>query len=136
MIDRRDFLLAAGAATVGMAPSAAIAALPSDTFASAPFIAGGVTRRQFSEHLNAEFEFSQLDGLHGTRAELIAIEDRGTGSEIEQFELLFRAPPGGELPEGVFAMKGPSGARSAHLVQPAAGMGKERKFAVHFSLLN
>ena len=38
---------------------------------------------------------------------------------------------GGELGEGIYAMTTPSGDRSARFVQPLAGRGEDREFAVH-----
>lgn len=131
MTYRRDFLVSVGATTaaVGLGLS-----LPAAAVAKAGTGRPSAANR-FARHLNGSFEFAGVDSLSGTSAQLVEIVDRSGDVRLDQFELVFRAPPGGELGEGVYRMTTPSGERSEHLVQPLAGRGTDRGFTVHFSLL-
>ena len=131
MTYRREFMLSLGAATaalgVGLSlPAAAKSALAAGSRSAA---------ERFAPHLGASFEFAGVNSPRGAQATLVEIVDRGCDAHVDQFELVFRAPAGQGLDEAVFRMTTPSGERSEHLVQPLAGLGSDRNFSVHFSLL-
>lgn len=128
MTDRRDFMFSVSstAAAVGLSTSLPVAALSGTGIADVEHARG-----RFSEHLNGRFRFSDPQGLRSTDAELVEIVELSMDPQVDQFELVFRAPFGGELGEGIYAMTTPSGDRFARFVQPLAGHGEQREFTVH-----
>jgi hypothetical protein len=103
-VSRAGFLKVCGLALVGAGVDGpvlqALVSSPTSAPVPAPFTVHAATAAHFRQHLNTPFDVGSPDGER-SRLLLVAVTERPASKHLEQFSLIFHAPSGCTVADGL-----------------------------------
>jgi hypothetical protein len=139
-VSRADFLKLCGLALVGAgvdvpALQALVSSPTVESVQAPPFSVHAATAAHFRQHLNTPFELSSPDGTR-LRLFLAAVTERPASKRVEQFSLIFYAPSGCTVADGLHAIRHQAlGAFELFIVPVGAPNGRRTVYQACFSRL-